>query len=134
MASAAAPAAKAMYLSLILRSLPCREPPAHSDPEPDGRTDAAAGEKGTEMTKVVVGMSMSVDGIAGPEVPDADGVESAPARLTCAASRPSTAKERFTCATRFSDHPLPLDPGQQWRGEAGRHADDHTPRTTVRGV
>jgi dihydrofolate reductase len=26
------------------------------------------------MTKVVVGMSMSVDGIAGPEVPDADGM------------------------------------------------------------
>src|SRR5262249_62014583 len=37
-------------------------------------TKASAGERGTEMTKVVVGMSMSVDGIAGPQVPDADGM------------------------------------------------------------
>ena len=79
------------------------------------------------MTKVVVAMSMSLDGIAGPESADADGMAiftailgwstrsycmscrswpagafgcSIPPRWTCAVSRPSQAREQSTCATK----------------------------------
>src|SRR6266566_1155617 len=52
----------------------CRDVQVRSDSQVRGRTRRPPSEEEHEMTKVVLAMSVSLDGIAGPEAPDADGM------------------------------------------------------------